>query len=67
LANARPDAVFNYCSKLRAGGAFVNAIAVLIRHGRSLEVCGTSSALCFASRAFKFSVMRFSAVFGGAE
>jgi len=33
LAKARPDLVFKYLSKSKAFCRFVNAIAVLIRHG----------------------------------
>ena len=53
LAKARPDEDFRYRSKATARSRLVNAIAVLILHGRSFEVWIISPALCRLRRSFR--------------
>src|SRR6478752_10104155 len=57
FANARPEADFRYFSNATALASSLKAMQVLMRHGPYFDVCGTSPALCFASRARRSSVM----------
>ena len=56
FAKARPEGLFRYRSKASALSRSLNAIAVLISHGRYFEVCGTSPLLCFNNRLLRSSV-----------